>query len=170
MPVSNPEGCTRGDLVWILGKIPSLKGCSTGYPEQWWSPHPWRHLKVLWMWHLGPWVNGGLGRAGGVVALDSLRGLFQHQQFCFHIPYGISMPVPGLSCIFLPVPSLSQYPHQPHHCQPAQTIPIPSCPLPSSEGKLRLWKLKAQLSFGKWVESIRQSHSHPDEPPRHEWL
>jgi len=38
----------RGGLDWVLGKISLLKeqsGIGTGYPGQWWCPHPWKCLK-----------------------------------------------------------------------------------------------------------------------------
>lgn len=55
-----------------MGKISSLKGLS----REMLNHHPWRDLKAGWMWHLGTWVNGGLGSAGGqgTVGLD-LKGL-----------------------------------------------------------------------------------------------
>lgn len=33
------------------------------------------------MWHMGTWVNGGLGSAGSLVGLDNLRGVFQNKLF-----------------------------------------------------------------------------------------
>jgi len=44
----------RGGLDWILGKISVLKewsGIGPGCPGRWWSPHPWRGSKTVWMWH-----------------------------------------------------------------------------------------------------------------------
>jgi len=70
----------REDLDWILGKTSLLKEWSdigTGCPGQWWSPHPWKCSKNVWMWHSRTWLS----RPGGVgltVGLDDLRGLFQH--------------------------------------------------------------------------------------------
>lgn len=43
-------------------------------PGKWWSLHPWKGSKAVGMWHLGTWVRGGLGRAGGMVGLDDRRG------------------------------------------------------------------------------------------------
>lgn len=42
-------------------------------PGKWWSLHPWKGSKAAGMWHLGTWVRGGLGSAGGTVGLDELR-------------------------------------------------------------------------------------------------
>lgn len=47
---------------------------------QWWSRHPWRCSKAVWMWHLGTWV-GGFGNAGLRVGLNDLKGLFQMKKF-----------------------------------------------------------------------------------------
>jgi len=51
-------------------------GRPTGCPGQWWSPHPWRGSKPVWMWHLRTWFSrhGGLGLE---IGLDDLGGLFQ---------------------------------------------------------------------------------------------
>jgi len=73
------SGCIRGGLDWILGKISLLQewsGIGPGCPGQWWSPHPWRGSKNVWMWHLGTWFSrhGGVGLTFGP---DDLRGLFQ---------------------------------------------------------------------------------------------
>lgn len=46
------------------------------------SHQPWCYLEAVWTWHLGTWVSGGLGTAGGTVGLDDLRGLLQALQFC----------------------------------------------------------------------------------------
>lgn len=73
--------CTVGGYVWILGKISSLKGLErvgTGCPGKWLIHHPWRFFKK--MWHTGLWFSGGLGGAGLMVGLDSLKGLFQPKQ------------------------------------------------------------------------------------------
>ena len=66
-------------LDWILGKKTLLKewsGTGRGCPGQWWSPHPWKGSKNVWMWHFGIWFSrhGGVGLT---VGLDDLRGLFQ---------------------------------------------------------------------------------------------
>jgi len=69
----------RGGLDWISGKISSLEEWSDlgpGCPGQWWSPHPWKGSKNVWMWHFGTRFS----RRGGVgltVGPDDLRGLFQ---------------------------------------------------------------------------------------------
>lgn len=47
--------------------------------QQWWSPHPSRDLKDVWMWRLGTWVPGAFG--SGTVGLGDLRGFFQPQWF-----------------------------------------------------------------------------------------
>jgi len=63
----------------MLGKTSLLKEWSDigiGCPGRWLSPHPWRCLKNVWIWHFGIWFT----RHGGVrwmVGLDELRGLFQ---------------------------------------------------------------------------------------------
>ena len=65
----------RGGSDWILGKISLLQewsGTGPGCPGQWWSPHPWRGSKTVWLWHLGTWFS----RRGGVgVGLGDLRDL-----------------------------------------------------------------------------------------------
>ena len=47
-----------------------------GCPGQWWSPHPWRGSKTMWMWPLGTWSSrhGGVGLA---VGFDDLGDLLQ---------------------------------------------------------------------------------------------
>ena len=43
------SSCTREGLDWILGSISlqnGLLGVGMGCPGQWWSPHPWRCLRV----------------------------------------------------------------------------------------------------------------------------
>ena len=51
-------------------------GLGPGCPGRWWSPHPWRGSKNVWMWHFrtGFSRHGGVGLAFG---LGDLRGLFQ---------------------------------------------------------------------------------------------
>jgi len=54
------SSCVRGGLDWILGKISLLRewsGTGPGCPGQWWSHHPWRGSKTVWMWHLGTWFS-----------------------------------------------------------------------------------------------------------------
>ena len=73
------SSCIRGGLDWILGKISLLKewsGIGTGCPGKWWSHHPWRGSKTVWMWHFKTWFNR-YGGDGLTVGLDDLRGLFQ---------------------------------------------------------------------------------------------
>jgi len=38
-------------------------GTETGCPGRWWSPHPGRCSKSLWIWHFGTWFSrhGGDG-------------------------------------------------------------------------------------------------------------
>ena len=67
----------RGGLDWTLGKISFLKewsGIGTGCPGQWWSPHPWKGSKTMWMWHFRTWFSRH-GGVGVTVGLDDLRGL-----------------------------------------------------------------------------------------------
>ena len=43
------SSCTREGLDWILGSISlqnGLLGIGMGCPGRWWSPHPWRCLRV----------------------------------------------------------------------------------------------------------------------------
>jgi len=73
------SSCIRGGSDWILGKISSLQewsGIGPGCPGQWWSPHPWRGSKNVWMWHFGTWFSRR-GGVGVMVGLGDLRGLFQ---------------------------------------------------------------------------------------------
>jgi len=70
--------CIRGGLDWILGEISLLKewsGMGPGCPGQWWSPHPCRGSKTVWMWHSGTWFSRR-GGVGWMVGLDDLKGLF----------------------------------------------------------------------------------------------
>ncbi|KAK4809894.1 hypothetical protein QYF61_023381 [Mycteria americana] len=79
------SSCARGDLDWILGNFTSPKGLSSigpGCPGQWWSRHPWRYLKAVWMRCLGTWCSGGLGSVRFTVGLHDLKGLFQPIRFC----------------------------------------------------------------------------------------
>lgn len=67
--------CARGSLVWILGRISSIKELSssgTGYSGKWLSHHPRRYLNAMYIWHLWTWLSGGL-----MVGIDGLKGLFQ---------------------------------------------------------------------------------------------
>jgi len=80
------SSCIRGGSDRILGKMSSLQewsGLGPGCPRRWWSPHPWRGSKTMWMWHFKIWFsrNGGVGL---VVGLDDLRGLFQAIILCLH--------------------------------------------------------------------------------------
>lgn len=52
-------------------------GCSV----LWWSHHSWNCSQNVWMWHVGTWVSGGLGSAGGTAGLSNHRGLSQSKQF-----------------------------------------------------------------------------------------
>jgi len=68
------SSCVRGGLDEVLGKISLWKewsGTGIGCPGRWRSPHPWRCLKNLWMWHFRIWFsrNGGVG---WMVGLDDL--------------------------------------------------------------------------------------------------
>jgi len=45
-------------------------------PGQWWSPHPWRGSKTMWLWHFRIWFSRH-GGVGVMVGLDDLRGLSQ---------------------------------------------------------------------------------------------
>jgi len=76
---SNGLSCVRGGLDWILGKKSLLKEWSDigpGCPGKWWSHHPWRCSKNVYMWYFGIWFSrhGGVGL---MVRLGGLRGLFQ---------------------------------------------------------------------------------------------
>lgn len=75
------SSCYKGGLSWILGILFFLFSSGKVCLGQWWSPHPWRDLTDVWMWHLGTWVGGGLGRARGSLALLSQRA-FPTQRFC----------------------------------------------------------------------------------------
>lgn len=64
----------------IEKKKSSTKGWSnTGKdcPGQWWSHQPWKHLKDVWMRHLGTWVSGELGGVKLMAGPGHLGGLFQ---------------------------------------------------------------------------------------------
>ena len=44
--------CTRGN--WLLGRISSQKewlGIGMDSLGKWWSPHPWRYLRDVCIWH-----------------------------------------------------------------------------------------------------------------------
>lgn len=66
------EGEAVGVSIWTLARplTPLFRGRG-------WSHRPWRGLRAVSKWHLGPWVSEGLGSAGLAVGLDGLRGLFQ---------------------------------------------------------------------------------------------
>jgi len=51
-------------------------GFGTGCPGRWWSHHPWRCSKNVYMWHFGTWFSRH-GGDGLTVGVDDLRGLFQ---------------------------------------------------------------------------------------------
>lgn len=60
----------------MSGSIYSWKeqvGVATGCPGKWWSCHPWRYLKHMWMWHLGTQFRGGLGSVRLCLDLMILR-------------------------------------------------------------------------------------------------
>ena len=48
----------------------------TGFPGKWWSPHPWRRSKNMWILVFGIWFirHGGVGLT---VGLNDLTGLLQ---------------------------------------------------------------------------------------------
>jgi len=55
-----------------LERVQTLTGC----PGKWWSHHPWRCSKNVYMWHFRTWFS----RHSGVrltVGLDDLGGLLQ---------------------------------------------------------------------------------------------
>jgi len=35
----------------------ALKGIGTGCPGRWWSHHPWRGSKNVYVWHFGAWFS-----------------------------------------------------------------------------------------------------------------
>ena len=62
---------------WILRKISSQKdwlGTGKGCPQRWWSHHPWRCSRTVWMWQWGTRVSGH-GGDGLTVRLDDLSSL-----------------------------------------------------------------------------------------------
>ena len=76
----------RGGSDCILGKTALLKERScigTGCRGRWWSPHPWRSSKNVWIWHFGIWFSRH-GGVGVTVGLDDLRGLFQPMILWFY--------------------------------------------------------------------------------------
>jgi len=73
------SSCVRGGSDWIFRKMSLLNewsGTGTGCPGQWWSPHPWRDSKTVWMWHFETWFSRH-GGVGVTVGLDDLRGFLQ---------------------------------------------------------------------------------------------
>mgnify|MGYP001856499587 CR=1 FL=1 len=69
---------TWGYSGWILGKISSQNewwGSGTGCPGRWWSHHPWRCSRTVWMWHWGTWLVGMVGM-GWWLGPEDLSGLF----------------------------------------------------------------------------------------------
>jgi len=47
--------CIGEGSGWILRKISQKEWCcsGTGCPGRWWSYHPWRYSRAVWMWHWG---------------------------------------------------------------------------------------------------------------------
>lgn len=65
-------------MDWIFGKISGRvfkEKLGEVCPEKWLIP--WRHLKIMWMWHLRRWFNGGLGSIRLMAVANDLEGLFQ---------------------------------------------------------------------------------------------
>lgn len=89
-----PQVVPREVQIWSWEKFLDQGSCMQpciSCPGLWWSPHPWRDLKAMCMWHLGTWISGDLGSAGAVVGLHYLGNLFQLKWFCdfkfsFHLP------------------------------------------------------------------------------------
>lgn len=50
--------------------------------RQWRSPHPWKDLNALWMWHWETWASGKFSSAGGMGGVEDLRGLLHSEGFC----------------------------------------------------------------------------------------
>jgi len=63
---------------------------STGCPGQWWSPHPWRGSKNVWILHFGTWFSRH-GGVGWMVELDDVRGLFKPSWFYDSMRDGLQM-------------------------------------------------------------------------------
>ena len=57
------SSCTRRGSGWILGTVSSQEwwGSGTGCPGRWWSHHPWRCSRNVWMWRWGAWLVGMVG-------------------------------------------------------------------------------------------------------------
>lgn len=65
----------RGNSDYILEKNASLlqwSGNGTGYPEGWWSHHPWRCPRGIWIWCWVLWVRGYSDGAMLMLELDNL--------------------------------------------------------------------------------------------------
>lgn len=60
----------------IRKKTSSLKGWSgagTVSPGKWWCNHPWKHSKVVWLWHLGAGFSAELCSPGLKLSLSNLE-------------------------------------------------------------------------------------------------
>lgn len=60
------------DTLCYTDPFCSLKGWS-GCPGMWWNHHPWKHLKNVWMWHLGTWFRAEHAGFRLVIGLHDLR-------------------------------------------------------------------------------------------------
>lgn len=57
-------------------------GFGIGCPGRWWSHHPWRGSRGVWIWLWVMWFRGYSGIAGWTAGLDVLEGPFQPWWFC----------------------------------------------------------------------------------------
>jgi len=69
------QGRFRLDIRKI-SLLQEWSGIGPGCPGQWWSPHPWRGSKNVWMWHYRTWFSRH-GGVGVTVGLDDFRGVLQ---------------------------------------------------------------------------------------------
>lgn len=61
------------DTLLYTDPFCSLKGWS-GCLGMWWNHHPWKHLKNVWIWHLGTWFRA---ERSGFRLVVGLHDLFQ---------------------------------------------------------------------------------------------
>lgn len=66
--------------VWVLGIFFSQKEwwcAGTGCLGWWWSHHPWRYSRDMWMCHWGTWFSDGTWQVRLMVRLNNRNSLFQ---------------------------------------------------------------------------------------------